>query len=441
VVKRSRTSLPTTDRGWQIYLTNIPPPEKRVWLSMGNGLVVELRPSGEKIFQTRPRRRGEKNPRRVPIGSFPACSVIDARRRLLELGSIVAEGRDPALEQRRARAGVTTLRTLNDFIRVYLDRRGDGQIGDKTLRLDRGLLERVLAPALGDRLLVDLAPVDFGKVTSDYAAHLRREGRSNGTNANKFLAAVRRMYRKGRGWGFDIPAHDPTAGLTKPAKEIPRDRILFDGRVLVGPNATVNEIGQLGSALIAEPSPVPVSRPTRLALMLALLLGFRAAEVSSLEWRAVSLDGDAPSVSVTASKTKAGLRTLPLPTAAAAILAELRSQSGKGVYVFPGANGASAATRRAEHLHPESLSRGFSRACARLGIDGASAHDLRRTCLSGLVELGHEGVAERIAGHAARDVLGRHYDRSRRLDAMRLALTAWAGAVEDARRRFEAQRA
>ena len=173
--------------------------------------------------------------------------------------------------------------------------------------------------------------------------------------------------------------------------------------------------------------------------MLALTMGFRAAEACSLEWRAVNLYGEAPSVSVTASKTKAGLRTLPLPAAAVAILAELRAESGKGsAYVFPGADGAGAAARRAKHLHPESLSRGFSRACLGLQIDGASAHDLRRTCLSGLVELGHEGVAERIAGHAPRHVFGRHYNRSSQLGAMRTALEAWAGAVEAARTRFEA---
>ena len=213
--ERIERSLPTTDRGWQLYLTNIRSPRKRKWLSMGNGLVVSLEPSGKKTFQTRPRRKGEKNPRRVNIGSFPACSVIDARRRQLELNSVVAEGRDPALEQRRARAGVSTLRTLNDLIREYLGRR-DGQVAAKTLTAERNLLEGVLAPKLGDRLLADLAPVDFGTAISEYAARLRREGRSDGANANKLLKASRRMFRMARGWGFDIPDRDPTVGTRQP---------------------------------------------------------------------------------------------------------------------------------------------------------------------------------------------------------------------------------
>jgi integrase len=423
-------TMPSSDKGWQTHLSNIRPPAERQWLPMGNGLTVCLEPSGAKTFQARVRRQGEPNARRIRIGSFPACSVADARRKLLDMKSVAKEGRDPGLEQRRARAGVVAPRTLGDLIAAYLGRR-DGQVAAKTHKIERDLLDGVLAPVLGDRLLGDLAPVDFGKAVSDYGARLKREGRSNGTNANKLLAAARRMFKMARGWGL-VTAADPTAGLSKPAKEAPRDRILFDGAVLVGPNPKTNEIGPLVAALLAEPSPVPVSRPTRLALLLTLHMGFRALETCSLEWKAISLDGDAPSVTVTTSKTSAGLRTLPLPKVAVAILTELRARAGNATgYVFPAEEGA----KRAAHMHAESLSRAFARACARLGIEGASTHDLRRTCLSGLMELGHDSVAERIAGHVPRHVLGRHYDRSSRLDAMRTGLEAWGRAIEAARAR------
>ena len=162
-------------------------------------------------------------------------------------------------------------------------------------------------------------------------------------------------------------------------------------------------------------------------------MGFRALETSSLEWRAINLEGDAPSATVTSSKTAAGMRALPLPRAAVEILRQLKQDMKKGAkFVFPAEEGS----KRAAHLHPESLSRAFTRACGRLGIPDASTHDLRRTCLSGLIELGHELVAERIAGHAPRRVMGRHYDHSRRLKAMREALEDWSTAVDTAADRF-----
>jgi integrase len=429
--------LPKTDKGLQAHLANIRPPLRREWLALGGGLTICLEPSGIKTFQARIRRQGDTTARRIRIGSFPALSVADARRKLAEMKSVVREGRDPALEQRRVHAGVSSLRTLNDLVIEYLGRRKD-LIASKTLKIERDLLQGVLAPALGDRLLADLEPIDFGKAVADYAARLRREGRSNGTNANRLLAAARRMFKTARGWGV-VKATDPTVGLAKPAKEAPRDRILFDGSVLVGPDPRLNELGRLVSALTAEPSALPVSAPTRVALMLTLRLGLRALETCSLEWRAIDLEGVAPSVTVTRSKTGAGLRALPLPRAAVETLRELKANysSKNQPLLFP----AEVGSKRAKHMHPESLSRAFARACDRLKIAPASTHDLRRTCLSGLIELGHESVADRIAGHVPRHVMGRHYDRSSRMDAMRAGLEAWSAAVDAAAARYNEREA
>jgi integrase len=424
--------LPKTDKGLQAYLTNIRVPMRREWLALGDGLTICLEPSGIKTFQARIRRQGDRTARRIRIGSFPALSIANARRKLAEMKSLIREGRDPALEQRRVHAGVSKLRTLNDLVAEYLTRRED-LIAPKTLKIERDLLQGVLAPALGDRLLADLEPIDFGKAVADYAGRLKREGRSNGTNANKLLAAARRMFKTARGWGV-VGAADPTAGLATPAKEAPRDRILFDGEVLVGPDPRLNELGRLVCALTADPTPLPVSSPTRAALMLTLRVGLRALETCALEWRAVDIDSTTPSITVTRSKTGAGLRALPLPRAAVETLRELRANSGKAqAFLFP----AEAGSKRARHLHPESLSRAFARASDRLGIADASTHDLRRTCLSGLIELGHESVADRIAGHVPRHVMGRYYDRSKRLDAMRDGLEAWSAAVDAAAVRYE----
>ena len=139
---------PKTDKGWQAYLSNVRAPAKRVQKPLGAGLAVLLEPSGVKTFLARLRRRGETNPRTIRIGAFPAVSVADARRKLAEMKSVIREGRDPALEQRRVHAGVSKLRTLNDLVAEYLTRRED-LIAPKTLKIERDLLQGVLAPALG----------------------------------------------------------------------------------------------------------------------------------------------------------------------------------------------------------------------------------------------------------------------------------------------------
>jgi Arm DNA-binding domain len=100
-----RDSLPTTDKGWQAYLQNIKALAERQWIALGGGLVVCLEASGAKTFQARVRRQGDKNARRIVVGHFPASSVADARRALAEIKATAKEGRDPALEWRRAKAG------------------------------------------------------------------------------------------------------------------------------------------------------------------------------------------------------------------------------------------------------------------------------------------------------------------------------------------------
>jgi integrase len=422
-----RGTLPTTDKGWQAYLQNIKAPAARQWIALGGGLVVCLEASGTKTFQVRVRRQGDENARRIVIGHFPASSVADARRAMSEIKAIAKEGRDPALERRRAKAGITEVRILGDLVDTYLARR-KGDIAAKSLQSEREQLH-ILRDAIGDRLLADIEPRDISNVVESYARRLRKAGRSSGTSANRLLGATKRMFKMAKGWGL-ITRDNPAADLTRPAKEVPRQRVLVDGRVLVSElDPATNEVGKLIMALCAEPAEIPVSRPLRIAIHLCLLLGVRALEACSLEWSAVRLDDNLPTLVVTRSKTKAGHRTLPLSPQAVALLRERRaSASRKDRFVFPAEKGA----KRADHLHPESLSRAFSRACDRLHIADATLHDLRRTCLSGLIELGYGEIAERVAGHTAKTVLGRHYDRSNRLDSMSAALTVWADAIDAA---------
>jgi integrase len=217
---------------------------------------------------------------------------------------------------------------------------------------------------------------------------------------------------------------------TRPAKEQARERVLFDGRVLrdmIDPE--LNETGRLITALMSADGPGP-DRGTRAALLLGLMLGMRAGEIAALEWSAVRLYDPMPVIVIVSGKTKAATRTLPLPPQAVAILRALKAAAnGKGRYVFPARSGAG----RTAHLHAESLSRAFSRLCASLKIDGAILHDLRRTCLSGLVEItGDETLAERIAGHKGKSTLSRHYDKSKRLEPMLAALSAWTGTLDAA---------
>jgi integrase len=437
MANRAGEKLPKTDQGLQAWLQNRRPPEEREWIALGHGLTVCLAPSGDKTFQARLRRLGDKNARRVALGAFPACSVAEARQRLAAARAAVREGRDPGLDRRRARQGVEEIRTFGQLADRYLaDRVESGRLRPKTIAVETQAVAK-LRHALGDRLLADLEPRDIAHVVAAEAARLRKAGRS-GRSANIMLAVCKRIFREGRAAGV-YNNESPAAALKRPASEQARERVLLDGKILrqhPGGGGDEGEIGRLAVALTDADAAGP-DRSTRAAIYLALSLGMRAGEVCAMEWSAIRLDDEVPTLTIVRGKTQAATRTLPLPPQAVAILRTLKSTAGKSVrFVFPARNDGG----RAEHLHAESLSRAFSRLCERLGIEGATLHDARRTCLSALVELtGDEGLVEKIAGHKGRSVLRVHYDKSKRLDDMLTALAKWADAIDDAVARARAE--
>jgi integrase len=388
---------------------------------MGDGLTLCLEEGGGKTFQARIRRSGDKNARRINIGSFPATSVAEARKRLAEAKSVAREGRDPAVDHRRRRAGIGDVRTVSALVELYLERREEGgTLRVKTVKIETDALRRLQAK-LGDRLLADLEPHDIATVVQAEATRLRRAGGS-ARSANILLAATKRMFKHARGWGI-LTGPNPAADLARPAQEAPRQRVLHDPVVIPDKkDPNLNETGRLLVALrdTSKTGPLELERETRVAIYVALALGMRAAEVAALARANVVLKTELPTLTIVTSKTKAGERTLPLPTQVVVAFHDLfATADGRRKFVFPARSDA----KRAEHLHPESLSRAFARACEKLKIEGASLHDLRRTCLSGITELtGDDAIAERIAGHKGKTTLARHYDRSARLAPMRAAL-------------------
>jgi integrase len=425
------SKLPATDKGLAAHIQNLRPGEVRQWLALGAGLVLLVEPNGTKAFQARFRLKGSGQEKRMTLGYFPNTTLVEARQKLAEVKSAVKDGEDPTLAKQRAATGTGALATVGELIDIYLARRA-GSVADKTLKNERAQLS-ILREHLGSRRLRDVEPRDVAAAVDDYLKTLKQKKRP-GTSANKVLAATKRMFAYARNWGI-VEGGNPAADLARRVKEKPRTRVLRDGALLVDPaRPKLNETGTLVAALLDDESEVWGARSTRLALALSLLLGFRASEVASLEWSGVVLDGDNPAVTVTSSKTDAGLRTLPLPPFAKSLLAELRKgAASKARYVFTsGETRPDLERTRAPHLHPESLSRALARAAEKLKLDDLTHHDLRRTAMTGLGELGFDGVLGRIAGHAAKDVTGRHYDHSRRLPAMRAALNAWEGTVLDA---------
>ena len=162
-------------------------------------------------------------------------------------------------------------------------------------------------------------------------------------------------------------------------------------------------------------------------LALLMLTGTRASEITSLRRGAVDLDGG--SLTIGAGKTAASKRVLPLPATARALLASTTESMDTDapdalLFPMPRARGGIPGYRC---IRKARTRRTIGRA---LGAWRWTPHDLRRTLITGLHELGVDGdVTRRVAGHVGPDIHASVYDRSRQLDKVRDALTAYEGFV------------
>jgi hypothetical protein len=145
------------------------------------GLMVRVLPSGQKDFAIRYRFHGRR--RRFRLGTFPELSLADARSRARKALTAIDEGRDPAAEQRAAKAAPTdTVTALSkDYLKYHAKK------FKRSAAEDERILNVDVLPMWGDRSVRALSRRDVRMLIDRVA------DRGAGVMANRVLALVRRM--------------------------------------------------------------------------------------------------------------------------------------------------------------------------------------------------------------------------------------------------------
>jgi integrase/recombinase XerD len=139
----------------------------------------------------------------------------------------------------------------------------------------------------------------------------------------------------------------------------------------------------------------------RMIVHLLRFTGLRVSEACALEWS--HIDVASPSLTVVRSKTRAGLRTIPLhPILIPHLRAWQRWQGRETTYVLETKNGTP--------MKPQFVWRVVRRVGNRAGIHGLNCHCLRRTYGSSLINDGLRlEVVSKLLGHASTVVTERSY--------------------------------
>src|SRR5439155_12071355 len=301
------------------------------------GLMVRVLPSGRIEFAIRYRIHGKR--RRLKLGEYPAVSLAVARKRARRAQSAIDNGEDPALDRQTAKATPTD--TVKSLAEDYLKKHA--RKFKKSAAADERLLNTDILPKWRDRSVRDLTRRDV-RVLVD-----RVVDRGAPVLANRVLALVRKMlnFAVDHDW---IEAN-PSARLTKPTREVSRERVLTDDEIrrlwrVLDHFPTTAERPAPGrkAAKGAKNDPLcPVSPALAALLKVRLLTAQRGGELVRMKWADVNLE--AGWWTIPAADTKNGEpHRVPLVERTKAIIKAQRTDGEAEEFVFVG-RGASLRDR------------------------------------------------------------------------------------------------
>ncbi|OHV58145.1 hypothetical protein LCM4576_08400 [Mesorhizobium sp. LCM 4576] len=383
--------------------------------------------------------------RRMVLGHYvpDAFGLAEARDKARAFKTSAERGADPVAEAKHE-AAAAEASTFSKAVESFLVNR-QAHLADNTYRDYSTFLQGPAVADWKDRQLASISRADVTAVLDNL------DGQEQFAASNKAVAYLRVFFN----WCADpdrgnLIDRAPTDRLRMRHDNTKRDRALTDEELAVVATALHDDDATLRIMYGLNDAP-PLADLWRDFFLVLALTGQRRTEVAGMMWSELrELDGKAPVWELPGSRTKNGLpHSVPLAPAVVAILQRRKVQAvaerelaeasaklnggkaGRLPFVFSGSGGeepVSGFSKAKSHLDAR-----VSAICTALGrpaLPHWTGHDLRRTLVTGLNELGFpphvvEAVVNHVSGAARAGVAG-VYNRARHLPERRAALNAWA---------------
>jgi integrase len=318
-------------------------PQTDYFDKMVQGLALRVTSQGTKAWTFHYTSGGKRV--RKTLGRYPTISLANARTLANEATRAVEEGRDP-----RYAAGSMTVATLAEsYISSIRELRTAEEI-ERRIRKD-------IIPVIGNVTLAELHRRDATRI-------IDRKREDAPIAARRAFEDLRAMLRWAVSRG-DLD-HNPIDGMKGPVASRERERVLSD-----------DEIQKLWRGL---PRVFARSIACQRIIKVCLITAQRVGEVAGM--RPAELDLKHGLWLLPGSRTKNGHpHSVPLSELAIGII---KDAIGDDERIFP--------------IEPRAVANAIKRAQGRFGIAQWTAHDLRRTALTGMAKL---GVAPIVLGHVA----------------------------------------
>ena len=359
------------------------------------GLFAIVRPTGGKLWRYKYRYQGKE--KQFTIGTYPDVGLKEARQRRDEARQMLAAGKDPSAEKKRAKL-VEVISAGNTFKAVaveYIQKQGREGRAEATLVKARWHLS--LLSALHTRPLADIEPVEL-------LAELRKiEGKGHLEAARQVRAFASRIFCYGV--ATTRCKHDVAAPLVK-ALTTPK----------VTHRAAILDPVKFGG-LLRSIDAFDGQITTKFALRLAPHVFVRPGELRHADWSEIDFENAKWIIPGAKAKMRRD-HHVPLSPQSLAILEEARLVTGPSGLIFPGLR--SAKRPMSENTLNAALRRmGYSK-------EEMTAHGFRATASTLLNESGkwRPDVIERSLAHIEPGKIRRAYNHAEYWDE-RVAMAQW----------------
>ncbi|WP_020187773.1 integrase arm-type DNA-binding domain-containing protein [Methylopila sp. 73B] len=390
--------MPLTD----VQIRKAKAAEKPYKLNDGAGLHLYVSTAGGKSWRYRYEVGGKE--KLLTIGSYPDVSLAEARDARAAARAAVKAGRDPSAEKREVAAAAEPVANPSETFEVIAREWHTLNAGRWTETHASDVLvslERDVFPDLGEKALPEIGAPTLLTTLRKIEA---RGAKETARRVRQRVSAV---------FGFAIASgratHDPAAQVEKAMAPLPKK----------GRQPAVTDLDEARQVL-RDADATPAHPVTKLALRILALTALRPGELRGAAWGELRLEGDDPQWVVPGPRMKMKVEhVVPLSMQAVEALKVLRSQTGRGAFLFP----------NDRHVSKPMSENAIGYLLNRAGYHGRHVPHGWRAAFSTIMNERFKAdrqIIDLMLAHAPKDKVEKAYNRAEHMDRRRELAQIWA---------------
>lgn len=383
----------------ELTIKNLKPTNKSYQVTDAGGLVLEVSPSGGKLWRWRYRYQGRAQ--MLALGKYPSVSLAEARKRRDEARQILESGKHPAREKkiqklRKAHEGENSFEKV---ARRWLEMKQDG-LNEKYATQCLARMEQHVFPAIGALPLVDITIPDVVEVVEAIGK------RGTVETAKRMKQLIGQVFRYAAQRG--LCQHNPAADLRDilPTQEEKHHACIHPG-----------ELPELMAKIEAQSNSFG-----KYAMKLLMFTFVRTGELIGARWEEIDWAKEEWHIPKERMKMKRP-HIVPLSSQALAILKEMQVHTGDKDHIFHSAASTS------KHISNGTVLMGLRRMGYKNKMTGHGFRTLASTILN---EKNYPpDVIERQLAHEDEDRIRAAYNRAEHLLARKKMMQDYADYLDN----------